>query len=244
MSQYEGVNATATIDSIVDGASHDAGIKQEKIIERNGMTVDSITHHADGVDIVPEGCEYHVSHSEGDGDVAYIMFQNGPVSDNGINGLTNEVLLEILLHRTAVLDSRFPCHENKMALKHMREALVFLDMRTKRRSKEGNTGKMVEGPQVGDIESMPHNKPHDLHQLLSTIADMRQTLEFEGLLDVDGQRYRVSIDLVDPDVAPITDYAALNLPKRKAKKPPLIACGLAAIGAVSLILSLAGRKGT
>ncbi|MEY2864566.1 MAG: putative exported protein [Pseudomonadota bacterium] len=161
----------------------DAGIKQTMVIERDGMTVDSLTHNVEGVDIVPDGCEYFVSHSDGDGDVASILFQNGPVSDNGINGLTNEVLLEILLHRTAVLDGRFPCHENKMALKHMREALVFLDMRTKRRQKEGTDGQMVEAP-------------------------------------------------VD------------DTPKPKTKKPPLIACGLAAIGAVSLMLGIAGRKGT
>jgi hypothetical protein len=232
-------NQDAGIDTLLDGASHDAGIKQEKIIERNSLTVHSITHHADGVDIVPDGCEYRVSHSDGDSDVAQILFQNGPVSDNGINGLTSEVLLETLIHRTAVLDGRFPCHENKMALKSMKEALVFFDMRTKRRQKEGNTGKMIEGPQVADIEPMPHNKTHDLHQLLSRIADIRQTLEFEGSLDVDGQRYRVSIDLVDPNDTPITEHAALNPPKRKAKKPRLIACGLAAIGAVSLILGLA-----
>lgn len=73
-----------------------------------------------------------------------ISFQRGPVPENGVNGLTNEALLAILIDRTRFLDNKFPCDENKRAVQHMEEALVNLEVRTARRIARGVEGKEVE----------------------------------------------------------------------------------------------------
>lgn len=69
-----------------------------------------------------------------------IDFQNGPVKENGVNGLTNEVLLEILIDRTEYLDNLFPCKENKNAIKSMKKALSEFNKRTKDRKDRGVEG--------------------------------------------------------------------------------------------------------
>ena len=48
--------------------------------------------------------------------VGHVFFQNGPVPENGVNGLTNEALLAILIHRTNILNEQFPCNENSEAI--------------------------------------------------------------------------------------------------------------------------------
>jgi hypothetical protein len=73
-----------------------------------------------------------------------INFQSGSVPVNGINGITNEVLLAILINRTKILDSQFPCAENKTAISHMEDALGILEQRTHRRVAKGIEGKMTE----------------------------------------------------------------------------------------------------
>lgn len=52
-----------------------------------------------------------------------IEFQAGNPAVHGVNGLTNELLLAILIDRTKVLDSEQPCDENKLALDYMQSAL-------------------------------------------------------------------------------------------------------------------------
>lgn len=72
-----------------------------------------------------------------------VKFQLGPVPANGVNGLTNEALLAILIHRTKFLDAKFGCDENKRAISHMEEALVNFEVRTARRMVRGVEGKLV-----------------------------------------------------------------------------------------------------
>jgi hypothetical protein len=45
--------------------------------------------------------------------------------DGLVQGTTNEEVLQMLIHRTEVLDSEFPCEENKQAVLRMREALQY-----------------------------------------------------------------------------------------------------------------------
>ncbi|EKD22693.1 MAG: hypothetical protein ACD_84C00005G0001 [uncultured bacterium] len=72
-----------------------------------------------------------------------LMFQQGPVRDNGINGLTNEALLAILIHRTEILDTQFPCVENKLALESMKDALWAFNERTNKRIARGVEGTLA-----------------------------------------------------------------------------------------------------
>ena len=74
---------------------------------------------------------------------SHIDFQKGAVKEAGVNGVTNEALLAILIHRTNELNSKFPCAENIIAVEHMLEALANFTARTKNRIGRGVEGKEV-----------------------------------------------------------------------------------------------------
>lgn len=69
-----------------------------------------------------------------------IQFQHGPVKENGVNGVTNEALLAIVIHRTKILNDKFPCDENKRAITYMENALDLFEQRTKGRQNRGVEG--------------------------------------------------------------------------------------------------------
>lgn len=70
-----------------------------------------------------------------------ILFQNGPIKEHGINGITHEALLDILIHRIeGFQSSEYRCQENEVALHHLTSALEALQSRTKRRLLEGTEG--------------------------------------------------------------------------------------------------------
>lgn len=69
-----------------------------------------------------------------------IKFQDGPVKEKGFNGWQNEHIVAMLIHRISILDSQFPCVENKMAILHLRDALESLHDRTKNRIQRGVEG--------------------------------------------------------------------------------------------------------
>ena len=60
-----------------------------------------------------------------------LRFQNGPIAEAGVNGITHEVLLTILSDRLEGFQrGPFACFENERALYHVREALGWLRHRT------------------------------------------------------------------------------------------------------------------
>lgn len=70
-----------------------------------------------------------------------LLFQNGPIPEVGINGLTNEVLLEVVRHRLQGFQSgRFACIENGLALTNIVSAIAWLNRRTADRTKRGVEG--------------------------------------------------------------------------------------------------------
>lgn len=107
--------------------------------DHNGVAVNAISALADGTDV--EGHEYQVLAGTNN---SQISFQRGPVKENGVNGITNEALLAILIHRTKYLNAQFPCDENERSIQHMEEALVNLEARTARRMVRGVEGLEVE----------------------------------------------------------------------------------------------------
>lgn len=106
--------------------------------DHNGVAVNAVTSLDDGTKV--EGHEYVVLAGSRS---TSISFQRGAVKDNGVNGMTNEALLAILIHRTKFLDDIFPCQENKRAIQHMEDALTHLEVRTARRMVRGVEGKEV-----------------------------------------------------------------------------------------------------
>lgn len=72
----------------------------------------------------------------------YITFQNGPIAEHGVNGLTNEALLAIVEDRlTKFQNGPFACEENAVALAGVTSALAWLKHRTRERIERGVEGK-------------------------------------------------------------------------------------------------------
>ena len=71
----------------------------------------------------------------------YIMFQNGPIKDAGLNGVTQEALLAIVIDRLEAFQAGpFPSAENADALAHCQFALGALQTRTHKRLARGVEG--------------------------------------------------------------------------------------------------------
>jgi hypothetical protein len=70
-----------------------------------------------------------------------IAFQNGPIADHGVNGVTQEVLLAIVIDRLRSFQAGpFSCRDNAIALTHCEDALMRLQRRTRDRIKRGVEG--------------------------------------------------------------------------------------------------------
>jgi hypothetical protein len=79
-------------------------------------------------------------HKQEDGAVD-ILFQNGTIPENGVNGLTQEVLLAIVADRLRSFQAgAFACKENACALTHIEEAMHWLQQRTIKRMRRGVEG--------------------------------------------------------------------------------------------------------
>jgi len=72
---------------------------------------------------------------------ANIIFQNGPIAEAGVNGLTQEVLLAIVADRLRSFQKGpFSCKANACALTHIEEAQHWLQQRTIERMRRGVEG--------------------------------------------------------------------------------------------------------
>ena len=70
-----------------------------------------------------------------------INFQNGPIKESGVNGITQEALLAITIDRLrSFQNGPYKCRENAIALTHCEEALMWLQRRTVERIKRGVEG--------------------------------------------------------------------------------------------------------
>ena len=70
-----------------------------------------------------------------------ILFQNGPINEVGVNGITHEALLAILIDRMrGFQNGPFKSRDNACALTHMEEALMWLNKRTLERMRRGVEG--------------------------------------------------------------------------------------------------------
>lgn len=70
-----------------------------------------------------------------------ILFQNGPINEVGVNGITQEVLLAIVADRLRSFQSGpYACRENSLALTKIEEAQHWLQQRTIARMRRGVEG--------------------------------------------------------------------------------------------------------
>ena len=70
-----------------------------------------------------------------------VLFQNGPIGEFGVNGITQEALLAIVIDRLRSFQAGpFSCRDNAIALTHCEDALMRLQRRTRERIKRGVEG--------------------------------------------------------------------------------------------------------
>lgn len=70
-----------------------------------------------------------------------VLFQNGPIKEFGVNGITGEALLAIEIDRLRGFQvGPFACRENALALTHIETALMWLQSRTRARIQRGVEG--------------------------------------------------------------------------------------------------------
>jgi hypothetical protein len=70
-----------------------------------------------------------------------VRFQDGPIQETGVNGISNEALLAIVEDRLAGFQSgQYACRENAIALTKIQEAMMWLHKRTRDRAARGVEG--------------------------------------------------------------------------------------------------------
>ena len=83
---------------------------------------------------------YSISNPDGKA-MALIQFQKGPLAEHGLNGISNEALLAVVIDRLrGFQDGQWRCRENAIALTKIEEALHWLHSRTRSRVARGVEG--------------------------------------------------------------------------------------------------------
>lgn len=63
--------------------------------------------------------------------LSVIQFQRGPIQENGVNGVSNEALIAIVIDRLQGFnEGPYRCRENSLAITHLEEAMHWLNHRT------------------------------------------------------------------------------------------------------------------
>jgi hypothetical protein len=97
------------------------------------LVVDGLSHHYYKVSVPPTGKRPGVHYN--------FDFQQGPIKENGVNGITNEALLAIVLDRMEHFQrGEFKCRENALVITKLQEAMHWLDHRTHEREERGVEG--------------------------------------------------------------------------------------------------------
>jgi hypothetical protein len=89
--------------------------------------------------------EIHMERTKGVMQLATeINFQNGPIKEAGVNGISQEALLAILIDRLKGFQGgEFSTKENAVALTHLETAMLWLHKRTRERIARGVEGTNV-----------------------------------------------------------------------------------------------------
>jgi len=73
-----------------------------------------------------------------------VNFQNGPIQEAGVNGISGEALLAVVIDRLRSFQAgQYSCRENACALTHLETSLMWLQKRTRDRMARGVEGTNV-----------------------------------------------------------------------------------------------------
>lgn len=136
--QIEPVNpspAVATSELLIEGQND--SLDSHYVKDPNARPNELIVHVCDGKG--PGGAHHRYSiwwpsKEGGPGNSVIIEFQNGPIPQAGVNGVTQEALLAIVKHRLQCFQAGpYACDENQTALEFVTAALESLHDRTRKR---------------------------------------------------------------------------------------------------------------
>lgn len=99
----------------------------------------------------PGGAPHHYrvepiaqDHPQGAINTADIRFQKGGIADSGVNGVSNEALLAVVIDRLQCFQKGpFACRENALALTKLEEGMHWLHHRTRERLARGVEGRVT-----------------------------------------------------------------------------------------------------
>ena len=84
---------------------------------------------------------YTIIRTEDDKPLNAIAFQNGPIQETGVNGISQEALLAIIEDRLIGFQTgEYATRENAIALNHVQTAMMWLQKRTRDRIARGVEG--------------------------------------------------------------------------------------------------------
>ncbi len=85
--------------------------------------------------------ESHITLGDGVTVTCDVRFQNGPIAEAGVNGISQEALLAIVEDRLKCFQAGpYACRENAIALTKIQEAMQWLHHRTRERMARGVEG--------------------------------------------------------------------------------------------------------
>lgn len=85
--------------------------------------------------------QFYVAETKRNNIIEKVHFQEGPIKEYGINGVSNEDLLLMVVTRLeAFQKSEYKCEENQRAIDHLMEAVEALRDRTNKRIANGTEG--------------------------------------------------------------------------------------------------------
>ncbi len=135
-------------DHIVDGDSANHQLKIA-VLDTPGQGGACHMYRVTGLDI-GKNASYEACAGEEPGnydgpeDAAWVIFQNGPIKEFGVNGITESALAAIIVDRMRSFQSGpFACGENQLALNSAAELLYHLQSRTRARIARGVEGRNV-----------------------------------------------------------------------------------------------------
>lgn len=99
--------------------------------------------------VITEGHKYELDSFEGGTPQTIQFIEKVPVAEGSTelktvnDGTTNEEVLNVLLDRLNVLNKKFPCRENSIAITNLEQGLMWLNRRTDLRKQRGVEGKQI-----------------------------------------------------------------------------------------------------
>jgi hypothetical protein len=127
-------------DHIVEGdsANHQLTIS---VLDEPGQGGACHLYQIEGLNTATNPSDSFVERHAAPAEHATVLFQNGPIKEFGVNGITQEALLAVVIDRLKCFqEGPYHCDDNQVALDSCRTALFHLQARTRARIARGVEG--------------------------------------------------------------------------------------------------------